>query len=166
MKKTKQTGLMVMIAVTILSVAVMLSALLLTGKEQKAEFVPPPFDPAAQAGTPVVPDDLAYGELYQDGMAYRFSICGMVTAQDSNAIVYLTNPAENDVWLKVRLYSEIGELLGESGLIRPGEYVEGVALSTIPQSGTPIKMKIMGYVPESYHSAGAVVLNTEMYTAD
>ena len=58
------------------------------------------------------------------------------------------------MWLKVRIYSGSGE--------PPGEYTEGVALSTVPSYGARIKMKIMGYVPENYHSAGAVVLNTEM----
>ena len=53
-----------------------------------------------------------------------------------------------------------GELLGETGLIRPGEYVQSVTFDTVPASGATISMKVMAYEPETYHSAGAVTLNT------
>ena len=51
-------------------------------------------------------------------------------------------------------------ILGETGLVRPGEYVQTVALTTIPKSGTPITLKIMAYEPDTYYSAGAASLNT------
>ena len=76
--------------------------------------------------------------------------------EGSNAAVYLTNPAENEVWLKLRVLDENGNILGETGLIRPGEYVKDVALTENLTAGTKIKLKIMGYEPETYFSAGTV----------
>ena len=46
-------------------------------------------------------------------------------------------------------------------MLRPGEYVRAVALSRSLQTGEPVKLKIMGYEPETYYSAGSVVLNTQ-----
>ena len=97
-------------------------------------------------------------------MSYRFSICGNVVVDDGKAVVYLTNPAENAVWLKVRLLAADGTLLGETGLIRPGEYVRAVDLTTVPAPGSQIQLKIMGYEPETYQSAGSVTLNTVIGT--
>lgn len=93
-------------------------------------------------------------------MTYRFSVCGNVMTEGNEAVVYLTNPAENEVWMKLRVLDENGNVLGETGLIKPGEYVKSVALNTLPDAGTKISLKIMGYEPETYRSAGSVTLNT------
>lgn len=53
-----------------------------------------------------------------------------------------------------------GSILGETGLVRPGEYVPFLCLNTTPKSGVAITLKLMAYEPETYHSAGTVVLNT------
>ena len=127
-----------------------------------AEFTPPPFAENAVSGTPEVPEALGYSSPYKEGMSYRFSVCGNVTAEGKNAVVYLTNPAENTVWIKLRVLDESGETLGETGLIRPGEYLRCVTLSTVPPPGAKIKLKIMGYEPETYQSAGSATLNTLM----
>lgn len=75
-------------------------------------------------------------------------------------MVYLTNPAENTVWLKLRVLDTNGSILGETGLLRPGEYVRTVALSAAPTPGTSITLKIMGYEPDTYLSAGSATLST------
>lgn len=129
-------------------------------KSATAEFTPPPFDGNAVSGVPEVAEELGYSSPYKEGMAYRFSVCGNVTLEGSDAVVYLTNPAENHVWLKVRILDAGGKALGESGLIRPGEYVRSVSLSSVPAKGTKLKLKIMGYEPDTYQSAGAATLNT------
>ena len=95
-------------------------------------------------------------------MAYRFAVCGNVLMDGKQALVYFTNLAENDTWTKLRIYDESGNVLGESGLVKPGEYVQYVTLTKELAPGTPIKLKIMGYEPDTYTSAGAVVLNTQI----
>ena len=143
-----------------IALAVMAAALVFGRKHKTAEFAPPPFDATAVAGVPEVPENLGYISPYRDGMGYRFSVCGNVVLEGSNAAVYLTNPAENEVWLKLRVWDEKGNILGETGLIRPGEYVKDVALTENLTAGTKIKLKIMGYEPETYFSAGSATLNT------
>ena len=76
--------------------------------------------------------------------------------------MWLTNPVSNTVWLKVRVLDEKGNTLGETGLIKPGEYVQSVTLDTVPKTGKPIVLKIMAYQPDTYYSEGAVSLNTKI----
>lgn len=157
MKKQKKNYILPLAAVLCaVSLAVMVFAL--TRQEvqtEMGEFTPPPFDSAAVSGTPDVPDGLGYSEL--DCQAYKVSLCGKPTAEGE---LWLTNPAENSVWLKARVLDEKGNILGETGLVRPGEYVRSAAMSASPKSGTPVVVKIMAYEPETYYSAGAAALNT------
>lgn len=162
MKKNPKTNktVPVLCGVFAIVLAVMAAALFFGGKKDTAEFTPPPFDATAVAGVPEVPESLGYISPYQEGMGYRFSVCGNVVMEGNAAAVYLTNPAENEVWLKLRVLDENGNILGETGLIRPGEYVKDVALTENLTAGTKIKLKIMSYEPETYFSAGSATLNT------
>lgn len=139
------------------AIVVMTMALTRSGQQG---FTPPPFKPEAQSGQPTVPQDVGYGEL--DARAFRFSAAGELLALDGEVEVWLTNPAENTVWLKVRILDEAGNILGESGLLRPGEYVRAVRLEKIPKQPTPVSLKIMAYEPETYYSAGSAVLKTTL----
>ena len=143
-------------------VIIMIVALSSPREAQRGEFVPPEFEAAAVTGTPEVPDGLGYSAPYQEGMAYRFAVCGNVLMDGKQALVYFTNPAENDTWTKLRIYDENGNVLGETGLLMPGEYVQYVTLDKELEPGTAIKLKIMGYEPDTYLSAGSVVLNTQI----
>ena len=58
------------------------------------------------------------------------------------------------------IMDEEGNILAETGLLKPGQYVKTVQFTTLPTTGQKLTMKIMGYEPETYHSVGAVVLNT------
>ena len=140
--------------------AIVVMVVVLTRDSGQQGFTPPPFEPAAQSGQPTVPQDAGYGEL--DARAFRFSAAGELLALDGEVEVWLTNPAENTVWLKVRILDEAGNILGESGLLRPGEYVRAVRLEQIPKQPTPVSLRIMAYEPETYYSAGSAVLKTTL----
>ena len=161
-KQNKISILLVYIlgALTTIALIVMVIALCIPKEPEKGEFVPPAFDSAAVAGMPEVPDGLGYSSPYQEGMGYRFSVCGNVKLEGKNAIVYLTNDSENEVYIKLRILDETGSILGETGLLKPGEYVRAVELDEVLTSGTKIALKIMSYEPDTYMSAGSAVLNT------
>lgn len=160
MKKQKKNYILPLAAVLcVLSLAVMVFAL--TRQEvqtEMGEFTPPPFDRSAVVGFPAVPDGLGWQEL--DAQAYIVGICGKFIPNGNTADIWLTNPEGNTVWLKVRVLDEKGSIFGETGLVRPGEYVQSVELNTVPKTGTPIVLKIMAYQPDTYYSEGAVSLNT------
>ena len=125
--------------------------------EQKP-FVPPMFDGEAILGEPTVPDHLGYSILYQEGMSFRVGICGKINITNNSADVYLTNVSENNVWLKVRFYDQAGQIIGESGLVRPGEYLKSITLDDVPGTTDGIIIKIMSYEPDTYKSLGTIPL--------
>lgn len=139
---------------------VVMTVVLCIPKEKRGEFTPPPFEANAISGVPTVDESLGYSEIYREGMGFSALICGGVTVDGKNARVYFTNPADNTVWLKVRIMDTAGNILGESGILKPGEYVEHVTLGGELAVGTKISIKIMAYEAETYHSEGAVVLGT------
>ena len=146
-----------------LALVSMVLALVFGGpQKQSSSFTPPPFDSSAESGTPAVPKELGWTEIYQDGMAFKCSMCGNVIASGGAADVYFTNSSEQEIWLKLRVLDENSNILGETGLIKPGEYVKSVSIDADIPDGTAIKLKIMAYEPETYYSAGAVTLNTQI----
>ncbi len=127
-------------------------------ESQRQVFTPPPFDENAQQGTPEVPENLGWNEV--DARVYRAMICGVLVLDGSQADVWFANPDDNAVWLKLRILDERGNLLGETGVIRPGEYVQTVLFDVVPPQGSAVCMKIVAYEPDTYYSAGTVTLNT------
>ena len=147
-------------AACFLAVLGMVLSLVLTGgKSEQAEFVPPPFETAAQSGMPDAADE-SWTQIYRDGMNFSAHICGKVVLNGNSADVYFTNDDGNEVWLKLRILDEEDNILAETGLLKPNEYVRTVTFDTVPENGASIKLKIMAYEPETYYSAGAVTLNT------
>lgn len=134
--------------------------LLMQGPRQEIRFTPPPFDAAAVAGAPELTHEDGYGTI--DAVVYEFSACGVISLEENTVDVWFTNHAENEAWLKLILKDENDNKLGETGLIRPGEYVQSIALDPIPAQTCLVKMTVMGYEPETYLSLGNVTLQTEL----
>lgn len=176
--KTNQYTVPIILAVCLAVILTVTIVILCNPRTETAEFTPPPFEPSAVRGTPEVPEALGYSSPYKEGMGYRFSVCGNVTVNGTEATVYLTNPEENNgndangvngvntVWIKLRVTDEKGNVLGETGLIKPGEYVKNVTLTKALPEGTKIRLKIMGYEPGTYKSAGSATLNTVIGNAE
>lgn len=162
----KRKWLWLMLAVALVSLAVMTAALAITGNRtgKTGTFTPPSFEPEAVEGEPEVPEELGYSPLDIPG-AFQAALCGKVVEQDGKADVWFTNSGENTVWLKLRMLDKEGNILGETGLLKPGEYVQSIDLSqsiTALYDGMEIQLKVMAYEPDTYHSAGAVILNTTL----
>ena len=156
MKKT-QTLFLAGILCILALVSMVLALIFGRTHTQSSSFTPPPFDSSAESGTPVVPEELGWTEIYQE-----CSICGNVIASGGVADVYFTNSSEQEIWLKLRVLDEDGNIIGETGLVKPGEYVKSVSIDKDISDGSSIKLKIMAYEPETYYSAGAVTLNTKI----
>ena len=131
----------------------------------RGEFTPPTFEPAAVSGMPEV-DDEAWAELpVRDHYVIR--VCGELhTDADGNARVWFYSDKGNEVWVKLRICDAENYIIGETGILKPGEYVETVALKRVPEDGSDVVMYVMGYEPETYYSAGSVTLATTVSSAD
>lgn len=161
MKEKKNNLIILAWTMCIVSLTIMAFSLLLCGKKIEAPlFVPPEFDQAAVQGVPDVPEGSGWSEV--DAQAFKASICGVVTIKNNKADIWFTNPDSNTVWLKLRILDTNGNTLGETGLIKPGEYVQSVTLTAIPDIGESIGLKLMAYEPETYYSAGSATLTTNI----
>jgi hypothetical protein len=129
------------------------------------DFVAPDFEASAVYGEPTVDESLGWSELaISDG--YVVHVCGVLNADaDGSLPVWLSSEADNEVWVKLRILDEYGDTLGETGILKPGEYVERVQLSDEAVSGS-VTLQIMGYEPETYYSAGSVGLATNLNIAE
>lgn len=127
-----------------------------------AEFVPPEFDVNTARGIPEVPEEYGWSEIYQDGMNFRVGINKKIINTNNQADVYLYNNEGNNVWLKLRILDEDGKILGETGLIKPGEYIRTITFTTSVYDGQKVKLKILSYQPETYYSEGSIILNTNI----
>ena len=156
--QAQNKSLLIVALLCVVAVIFMIFSLSFAKETNRTDFVPPPFDEQAVVGIPEVPDEFGWSEV--NAVVYKFFVCGELKPQQNELDVWLTNPKNNSVWLKLRILDDNEMIIGESGLIKPGEYIPSVILNQVPESGTDVTLKIMGYEPETYHSAGAVTLNT------
>ena len=75
-------------------------------------------------------------------------------------LLYFTNDGGNLVYLKVRIYKD-DKIIGESDLIKPGEYIEYVNVNNVRKDDT-VLIKVMSYNMNNYYSEGVVKLNVEI----
>lgn len=148
-------------AICFLAIAGMVLILYFSGGQSRTgEFLPPAFETSAELGIPIVDQNLGWSEIYQDGMEFKAGVCGNVVTDNDTAIVYFTNSDKFDAWLKLRILNKEDEIFGETGLLKPGEYVKSIKLTGKISDGDSIRLKIMAYEPETYYSLGTVTLNT------
>ncbi len=132
-------------------------------KKNSLEFTPPPFDVSAVSGDPRdlgLSEDVGYSEIYDPTkMSFMVAICGVFNVNENReADVYFANSEKNSVWIKLRVYDENENVVCETGLIRPGEYIKTIKFDRQIENGEALTVKVMSYVPETYMSAGAFKL--------
>lgn len=158
---SKQKTRMALPILGVVFVAALVAMVMALRAPQTPEFVPPAFESAAVTGVPQVEAERGYSELYREGMAYRVSVCGVPAVEGNNLTVYFTNAAGNEANLKLRVLDEDGQILGETGLLKPNEYVKTVTLNRTVVDGEKVKLKVMGYEPETYESVGSVTMTVQ-----
>lgn len=157
-KKTK-TAVFVLVPILILSACFAVFSVSEYKKTKDNPFTAPEFESEAVSGAPGV-DIKSLSRIYKDGMGFSALVCGEIRAENGRADVYFTNEADNNVYLRLKITDSDSNVLAETGLIKPGEYVKSVSFDKSPYSGQTIKIKIMAYEPDTFYSAGAVTLNT------
>ena len=134
------------------------------------------FEDEAVVGVPVVPDAETYGyESYDAVGVAKAALCGMPEIIDRRDVqFYLTNPEDNTVAIKLEVYTPKfvqksdgtyepvpDVLLGESGFIRPGEYVQTVKLNKpLKEPRTNVMIKISTLDEHTGRSNGYFFVNT------
>ena len=134
------------------------------------------FEDEALPGVPTVADAETYGYENYDAVGIaKAALCSMPEIIDGRDVrLFLTNPADNTVAIKVEIYTPKmvqksdgsydpvpDVLLGESGFIRPGEYVEMVRLfDVLDTPRTNVMIKIATLDESTGRSNGYFFVNT------
>lgn len=144
-------------------VVAVFSAVLTVKLSKKTEptdvFIPPAADKTAVKGLPDVE------EGYRNFKTENFTagLCGKLTQYDNGKIdVYFASAEDNEVLLKLLVWDENENTIGESGIIRPGEYVKTVTLSKPLDSKKEVYLRVISYNPENYYSMGVLSIKTEI----
>lgn len=140
----------------VIALVALLASITVNGTSLQGAFIPPEFETNSAKGIPEVPEDAIYASA--DIGEFSISVCSKIGIENDNALLYFTNHDGNEAWMKVRLYDKDDNIIGESGLLRAGEYVESVQLKDISNTGDVIYIKVMCYEPETYYSEGSVIL--------
>lgn len=156
----KQNKLLLFVCIMCI-ISIVSMFVLLSNQNKQPEFIPPSFDALAQNGTPKIQGQFGYQVL--DAQVFLVGLCGELIVNDNVVDVWFTNPKSNDIWMKLRMHDSLGNILGETGLIRPGEYVQSLILDELPQPESSVVIKVMAYEPDTYYSAGSVSINTNWH---
>lgn len=145
----------------LLAVSVIATVAVFFVTRDKSDFTPPPFDETAKKGIPTVEDQSAlYQKVAHEDFA--FSLCWSPLLEDTSAKVYFSSEHTNSVYLLIKLYDAEGNEIGQSGLVRPGEYVENISITDLPDTDETISAKVFSYEPKTYYSAGTVSLELSL----
>ena len=162
--KRALVALYILAVLTAICLIAMIIILCIPKDEVYGEFTPPPFDENAKEGEPTIPEWCDYLDLYQTGAAYTAAMSLNLKVSGDQLIVYFTNYDKNNVNLKLRVLDSNENVIAQTGLVRPGEYIESISLSKKVSVGDKVRLVIMGYEPESYNSMGVMKANTQIYS--
>ncbi len=138
------------------------------------------FDENAVVGSPeqALPEGAPYKLFKAEGVCDA-ALCELPEITDSKDLhLFLTNPENNSVYIRAEVYTVAfvrdasgnvvdyyhDELLGKTGFIRPGEYVETLTLDDkLEESETYAMIKIATYNIDDGTSNGTFFVNTILY---
>lgn len=156
MKKNKL--FVVLCAILVISIGIIV--ILLLRINEKSTFKKPEFD----MGVSEIPAKLNYEEsVLSIADGYSLYISPSPKILENNYLkIDLISMESNKIYLKVRILDENKNIIGETGLLKAGDYLEKVKLNKKVKEKDKIIYKIMGYEKDTYMSAGSVNLNTKV----
>ena len=122
----------------------------------------PPFEETAVVGVPEPPEELGFGyggagseDSFKVGIVSKWTRAG-----DGSLPVWFANSPENvaNLMLRIRRLSD-NRIIYQSGLVRPGEYVEKLTpLIELAEGPVDVQVSIYSF-DEEYHSLGTLQLS-------
>ena len=161
----RRTVLWVLLGILLVAVSVGIFLGILT-------IQPPFFDENAVVGTPEIPVENGYSYFNEAEVCAAY-LCQNPDFDGKNADLFLTNPEENQgLFIRVEVFSiqfiyddngkrqgtALGDMLGKTGFIRPGEYVRTVTLDKKLTEQTPVALKIAVYEEETGKNHGSILV--------
>ncbi len=120
-------------------------------------FKPPEHEAGAAAGVPSAEDSRYYEELpVREG--YTVGVDTSPSYRDGRLRLNVANIKDNTVWLLARVYRD-KDLIGETGIFYPGEYVADIPCSSSLSADDKILIRILAYEPDTWHSEGVAQIS-------
>lgn len=156
MKNKKQ----ILILINILIILILIIILLIININKKSIFQKPKFEVNA---TSQIPKTVDYENSIIDiSDGYSIYIEGIPHIDKNNLIINFISIKENNIWIKIKVLDEKNNIICESGLIKPGEYLKQLKLKQKVSPNTNLTYMIIGYEKDTYLSAGTIKLNTKV----
>ena len=134
------------------------------GKDPVAdEFVPPQKQTGTVRGEPDTLTEEMRFVMLPVGGEFTVGLATNALLKEGRLYLYFTSHEENDVWLRITVSDEEGNLLGETGLIDPGTFLPDLALSAMPK-GEKLSIRVISYEVDTYYSRGTTKLNVSFQT--
>ena len=153
----KQQKIILAVLSSVLAVALLVTGIVLgTRGNRVQDFTPPPFEDTAVVGMNALPSEEQAFQTFHPYEGLSIGMCGNLIYRDGRVDVSFLSAGSNTVLTRVKLLNKKGKVLAQSGLIRPGEFVQYLSLSSVPRDGSGFTIKIYTYEPETYYSKGAV----------
>lgn len=165
--KTERKLIMIFSAVLICAViAVIVVLIVKMNQTVQGDFVKPEFDSSATVADMDYLSSIQSFSKYYANDDFGVAVVGEVYLINDKYQLYFCSLDINKNYLLVRIYDESGEvLLGQSGLVKPGECVEYVDAIAVPKnSDETITVKVLTYEPETYLSQGTFTISTYFHT--
>lgn len=132
------------------------------------------FDATAMKGTPMEAGEIEGYDVFNAAGICEVGLCGVPRIEGRDVYIYLTNPESNKVAIKIEFYTPLmvqqengsyeavpDVLLGGTGFIRPGEYVEIARLKkALKDERTNVMMKVSTLDEAQGQSVGFFYVNT------
>ena len=155
----KNKSLIIALIICILSIGSFILAL--NSYNKSKDFLKPEFEKNVKEGIPALSKEDGFEE-FEVAEDYIIYMTGETKLEDNKLLVYFTSKKTNNVYVKLRILKD-EKIVGETGLLKPGEYIKEVKLDKSLKKDDKITLKVMGYEPETYYSAGSISLNTKVW---
>lgn len=124
-------------------------------QNEAVDFKAPPFETELERAS--ASDLFLRSDSLIEAGDLKFFVEGPFVETDDSVKLTVWNSDESSTLIRVRVLDMEGKILGESGLIQPGELLKKIVLDQpIDKSG--LILTIMGYEPDTYYSAGTIKL--------
>lgn len=163
MDRMQKCILTISLAILLLAVT---AVFLATAPWEPVPFTPPPPEANATQGFPAPPDEAGNYRTATVKEGFTVGLCGTPAVKDGSLQIFFSSDAGNTVLLRLTVSTEEGELLGESGLLSPGQCLSALPLSEAPPAGSILKVKVCSYERETYYSMGAPVFTVRTATPE
>lgn len=155
---TKNKNLIILISILIILILIIIY--LLFNIKNKSSFIKPEFDSNASI---MIPQNLDYkSAIIEISDGYSIYIDGKPHIDNDSLIVNFVSVENNTLWIKIRVLDDKENVVAESGLIKPGEYLKSIKLDRKISVNDSMTYMIIGYEMDSYKSAGTIELNTKV----